>query len=975
MNNNDTFLQLVAADLLKAYGNDLSNITVVFPGQRARLFFDQALGNASEDNVWAPTYTDLNALFASASNLKVADPLTLLMELYRSYSTVGKLQNMKEESFDDFYNFGEILLSDFNDVDSNKVNAMSIFGNLKDLDILKDDFSHLDEKQKEAVNKFLGNAAALEDKTDLQKAFFSIWQILGDVYDSLRKSLKEKGMAYNGMLCRDVVEQPSNNDFISSHFPQKMYVFVGFNVLTKCESELLKSLKKADKARFYWDYDPYIIGANQEAGHFIKKNLETFGGELQEAMKEQRLCNKVQKKTIKIVASPSDSGQAGYIDTWIKVLNKENFDEPDTAIVLCNEQLLQPVASALPSSVNKVNITMGFPLAQTPVFSLVSMLCDLQLKGCAADNKFRYDFVLPLLSHPYVNRILKDCGNIKYKLITAKNFYPAADDLGKSLFFSKAKDVNQFLGLLIEDLKEIAKTFRKQRGATSTAQDDIHRESLFRAFQIITRLKDKLNETKDLTIKMETMGKLLRRMMISTSVPFHGEPACGLQIMGILETRNMDFKNLMMLNVNEDVLPKVSMDSSFMPHFIRQAFGMTTVTHQDSLYAYYFYRLLMRAQNIVLVYSTAEGITNKKEMSRFLWQLLTEYGKTDEIKRIELQFENTLPSQSPFSQEKTTEIINKMIENNKEHSLSPSAFNTYCNCPWHYYLQYVEGIKTPDELTDEMDNSVLGSIFHRTMELIYCTIGTWETDKSSAQNPFDVTQDKLNTCLFNNAITNKVKDLIVKAFGDEYFRRDNVSRNDFNGEQLVYEKIIQEYVRRQLIIDYSYAPFSILALESKEEYTIKLNTGEQIKIGGIVDRIDQKNGIVRIVDYKTGGENKKISDMSKLFDGETADRPHYELQAFIYSYIRIKNGEGNPVKPMLIHVNKANKPDYDPSIIYDKTVVTDFRKQCLDKFEQDFLAKLNELYETNGYFTQTNNESNCKYCDFKRMCGREDKKF
>lgn len=959
------FLSLVANDLLAKYGNDLSRITVVFPNRRARLFFNEYLCQSSDTPVWAPAYAGLDELFKQNSKLKLADPLKLLTDLYYTYTEVyyRNREDAAKESFDEFYYFGEILLSDFNDVDKNLVNELALFTNLSELDQLKDDFEHLDTKQWEVIQRFFKDIS--NNRTQLKEAFFSIWNILGEVYAQFRKKLTEQGLAYDGMLFREVVEQLEAENLES--FTQQKYVFVGFNVLTECERKLFRILQQNDKALFYWDYDEYYMSFAQEAGRFMRDNLQKFGNELK-GQDTKLLQGK--PKSVTIVESSSENAQAAYVPQFLNEVNyKEEDTVPDTAIVLCNEQNLQAVMYAVPGKTEQgneitANITMGYPLTQTPVFSLITALAELQLKG-ADEKRFRYNFVLPVLRHPYVRLLFSDAYAVQSEMVKQNNFFPTAEELRFSLIFKFCKDSLQLSAYLVEIIKQLAVKYGEQEAAHDNFCQ-LYSEALFRAFQSLNRLHD-LIKNGDLVLEKQTFVSLLKRMLSTTSVPFHGEPARGLQVMGVLETRNMDFRNLLMMSVNEGRMPQSENDSSFIPHFIRKFFGMTTIEHQDSLYAYYFYRLLQRAENIVLIYNAANSQTGKMEKSRFLLQLLTESGW--DIKRVNLKAEMHPHHPSELRVKKTPDLLAKIKHqfdqnvNPEAQRLSPSALNNYLDCSLRFYLQYIENIRPPRELSDELDNSVLGSVFHKAVELIYLEMGRVKQEQGQLFPAFTVSEDMVDSFIHAPM---RIERAIEEAFNIEFFGNRKVSREKYNGEQLVYFNVVMQFVKRLLRIDKATAPFTILGLEQRFYREVQLDA-MRITVGGIVDRLDETKGTVRLVDYKTGGQPKEVKAMDNLFVSHK-DRANYAFQAFLYSSILIEQKQ-EPISPALIYINKATDDTYSPIIEWNKEPIADFRALSAD-FEEAFLEKLGEIFNSDVPFEQTTNEKACEWCDFKGMCGR-----
>ena len=954
------FLQLTAQDLIQRFGSDLAHVVVVFPSRRARLFFNNYLYQCLQKPVWAPQYLTIDELFAGTSQLQIADNILLITELYNVYTYVYNKEAEKPstETLDEFYFFGEILLSDFDDVDKQLVNARSLFSNMENLDDLRDDFSHLNKEQIEAVahyfqDTFLG-------KTKLQETFGSIWHILGKVYFAFKERLREKGIAYPGMQMRDAIE---GSDSFPSH-DRKTYVFAGFNVLNQCEKSLFKHLK--EQSLFYWDFDKYYIGENIEAGRFISENIQQFGSALD---KKQFDYFTHPDKKITIVASPSESGQSAYISPWIKSLQKEHFIAPDTAIVLCNEQILPTVMHAIPpQQVEDVNITMGFPITQAPICSFLQVLTEMQVLGVVQSGQaFRYKYVLPVLRHPYTQSLFPEAKEVEKKINEENIFFPTQEILLGNPLFIWAENTLQLAEYLLHTTQQAGIIFKE-----STEQTDIYsglyQESIFRAYQIINRLLD-LVKSGELQVERNTFLRLLKKLLSTTKVPFHGEPVKGLQIMGVLETRTLDFKNIILISTNEGYMPSTSNDNTFIPQFLRTHFGLSTIEHQDSVYAYYFYRLLQRAENITLVYNTDKTQLGKAEISRFLLQLLID-------KRLTIRRYNLSSSIKPIQSEtievaKTPALTAKIRQqydiniSPEAHTLSPSALNNFIDCSLRFYLQYIEGMKNREELSDELDSSIFGTIFHRAAELLYREIGGIKDLKQF--NPFPVQKEHLTPYLKKDSmLLNKI---ISRAFEEKYFQKQGVNMKQYNGEQLINFRVIRHLMLRMIAFDIKQTPFYIKGLEYPVHTTFHLpDTGITLKVGGIIDRLDEQERGLCIIDYKTSGQGKPYKEICDLFV-QSDRRASHIFQTFIYASALVKNEAQKPVAPALLYLQEAGKDDYSPIITYQKEDIIDFSK-LMPEFDALFTDKIQELFDPNIPFRQTEAQKNCAYCDFKELCNR-----
>ena len=579
-----SFLQLVAHDLYTKIGNDLSRTVLVFPNKRANLFFNEYLAGESDQPIWSPAAMSISDLFQKLSVQKSGDPIRLVCELYK----VFKEETRSQETLDDFYFWGELLISDFDDVDKNMVDADKLFSNLQDLKNLMDDYEFLDKEQEEAIQQFFQNFS-IERRTELKEKFISLWDKLGTIYHHYRENLAELGIAYEGMLYRNVIEQLDTDQL-----KYDKYIFVGFNVLNKVENDFFRKLKDAGKALFYWDYDIFYTQQikKHEAGEFLKRNLEEFPNELPESFFDTFK----EPKKIRYISASTENAQARFLPEWIKAITDDHSQitvekEKENAVVLCNEALLLPVLHSIPQEVKNVNITMGFPLAQTPVYSFINAAMELQTNGYRSDTgRFTYEAVSAILKHPYTRQISSHAGPLERELTKTNRFYPLPSELKQDDFlatlFTPRNGIKELCDYLIELIKDISTIYRKE-GEYNDIFNQLYRESLFQSHTKINRLYS-LIESGELNIRTDTLKRLITKVLTSSNIPFHGEPAIGMQVMGVLETRNLDFRNLIILSLNEGQLPKSGGESSFIPYNLRKAFGMTTIEHKNAVYAYYF---------------------------------------------------------------------------------------------------------------------------------------------------------------------------------------------------------------------------------------------------------------------------------------------------------------------------------------------------------------------------------------------------
>lgn len=963
-----TFLQLVAQDLYQKIGNDLSRVAIVFPNKRASLFFNEYLAMQSDRPIWSPAYVSISELFRQLSPWKSGDPIRLVCELYK----VFREETRSEETLDDFYFWGELLISDFDDVDKNLVDADRLFSNLQDLKNIMDDYDFLDSEQEEAIRQFFQNFS-IERRTQLKEKFISLWDKLGDIYHHYRHNLAELGIAYEGMMYRYVMEELQPDKLKYEH-----YVFVGFNVLNKVETKFFERLREAGKALFYWDYDIFYTRLprentppyTHEAGEFILRNLKIFPNELPEAVFDTLR----KPKNVRFISAPTENAQARYLPEWIRSVTKRDLPETpvkekENAVVLCNEALLLPVLHSIPSEVKNVNITMGFPLAQTPVYSFVSALIELQTTGYHRDTgRYQYEAVQSVLKHPYTRQLSTSAEGLEKQLTRDNRFFPLPSELKQDTFleqvFTPKTGISALCQYLTEMLREITVLYQQEQ-ETDDIFNQLYRESLFKSYTLINRLLN-LIDNGELNIQIETLRRLLCRLLATSNIPFHGEPAIGMQVMGVLETRNLDFRNLIMLSLNEGQLPKAGGDSSFIPYNLRKAFGMTTIEHKNAVYAYYFYRLIQRAENVTLLYNTASEGLNRGEMSRFMLQFLVESPHT--ISREYLEAGQSPQSGREISVEKTPKIITRMCErydvNRHPRSLfSPSALNTYLDCRLKFYYRYVAGLKAPDEVSAEIDSALFGTIFHRAAELAY---------KDLTANGKEIRKDDLEQVLSNDI---KLQNYVDTAFKEEFFHVALTEKPEYNGTQLINAKVITSYLRQLLRNDLQYAPFFMEGMEKKVTEIIEIETPQgklALNIGGTIDRIDSKDDTLRIVDYKTGGSPKTPENIKQLFTPADG-RPNYIFQTFLYASIMCRK-QSLKVAPSLLYIHRAASETYSPVIEMGearqpKIPVNNFAFYE-DEFRERLQTLLQEIYNPEEAFTQTEDTKKCEFCDFRELCRR-----
>ena len=969
------FLEYVAEDIIRKYGTNLSKIVVVFPNKRASLFMNEYLVRVAGKPIWAPTYITISELFRRHSKFVEGDQIKLICDLYKIFSACTKI----DETLDHFYGWGQLLLADFDDLDKNMADVHQVFANLKNIHEF-DDVSYLTDNQKKALTKFFGNFNE-DHNSELKQRFLSLWSNFETIYHDYNLYLERQGLAYEGALYRKVA---SDERLV---FKYDMYIFVGFNMMQKVELTICDRLLKDGKAKFYWDFDRYYmpkspIQNTHEAGHFISQYLSRYSNEL-DVTDGAIYDNLNRKQEITYLSTTTEDAQARYISRWLQDEKRVQAGRK-TAIVLADESLLQTVIHCLPDTIKNVNITTGYPLSLSPVSSFINLLIQLQTVGHVSNtDKFRLRNVSAVLRHPYAVFVSESCVDLLKNLQENRRYFPSIRELAmdENLAFL-FKDIScldgdrnlQLANWMIELLRRIGIRAKEDN-------DPLFKESLFRMYTLLNRLAGLIGNG-DLTVDGVTFQRLILQLIQFTNIPFHGEPAIGLQIMGVLETRNLDFDHILVLLCNEGNMPKGVNDVSFIPYSIRKAFGLTTIDNKVAIYAYYFYSLLQRSSDIMLTYNTAAENGKTGEMSRFMLQLMIE--SEFKIKYVVLRAGQkvVMPHRMPIK--KTDEIITIL---NSFTKISPTAINRYLRCQLQFYYNMVLGIKEPDkDEGGEIDNRIFGNIFHRSAELAYLHFASKEEieeadGKLKLIRPLQIRKEDLDALLSDKAV---IAEIVDRAFAEELFKlKKKHAPIEYNGLQIINREVIIGYLKQLLEMDKQLVPFTIKALEQDVYATIEfpvLGESRALKIGGYIDRLDEvKRGeterYIRVIDYKTGNTPlKTINTIEDVFSTDDISLRHtdYFLQSILYSIIvrhsELWNDRRQPVSPALLFIQHSMGENYDPVLKLGKENINDV-EEYYEEFKERLKNVLREMFDPETEFVPTHDTKRCSTCPYNRLCG------
>lgn len=931
-----SFIEESANYLYKKYGDKVSDIEIIIPSRRASLFFSRALAHELEGRpLWQPRFRAVGEVFTELSGLMLADRLKLITILYKVYSRYHK------EDFDKFYYWGDMLLNDFEAIDNYMADATRLFTNSGDLSDVDERFFFIEESDRKEIARFWSSFSMARESEE-KSIFSNVWINLIKIYNDFREALRSEGIAYSGMACRDVAEGLLSGDIKLDK--NKKYAIVGFNALSTTEKILFTNMKEKLGADFLWDYDDfYFRSEHNEAGYFLKKNIKLLGKN-----NIVKCDNYSKKKDITIVKSPSKSLEAKYVWQFLTKCQAQAEKEgrtlgAETAIILTDESLLMPVLNAIPSFIKHVNVTAGYELRLTLAYNLIESLVNLQTIG---GEEFHYKDVIKLLNNPLICKVLDDTEiSASHKCTNDDTLYYQADYFSNYTFLSKVftkkrgwSDICNYMLFIVN--KIISLTINHEGEACANAETN---ESLYRVLKAIKALND-LIATLDIEMSDYIFYSLLKKHLKKERISFEGEPLLGIQVMGILESRTLDFDNVLILSVEEDNFPSKSMGASYIPPSLRIGFGLPGAREHQAIYAYYFYRLLQRANTIDVSYVSSGDEVSSGEPTRYIHQL--KYASDHAVKEINLSVElmiNNSGVKGKAKDAQTKKYFNTLAQ--KKVKLSPSSFYNYVRCPLKFYYSKIQGLRKEEtDRTIELDAAKQGTLLHNSLEHIYT--------KLIGKNHDDVVKElaALKDSDIVLIVENTLKDFIP-----------NMPETMLSDRDLAI-KTTSRYIRNVVNYDLSRKDdFTVTALEQKIEGTIS-----GVAFGGTIDRVDTlASGKCMIIDYKSSSKDK-VKSLDEVFSRDTKKSTLPFMQSLIYCKMYADKYNVDCI-PNIFYVREMSADKGQNAIHIGNEPVTSFNA-TKDEFSSAIEACLNEMRDMELNFEPRNDEIACSYCDFKELC-------
>lgn len=976
------FLHQVAKVYVDNEAQNLANYTFVFPNKRSGVFFSNYITQIVDETIILPKIATISDFISELSTGIEASRMELMFILYDEYKKII-LERTSNDSqiveFDKFQFWAEMILNDFNDVGKYLVDAKQLFQNVKRLKEISSNF--LTEEQIKVINQYWGELRLPDSITtfwkhinhqgneeQLTNQFIRLWEILYDLYIAYNRRLNEMGLCYSGMSYREVAETIKFHE--EGILSSERFIFVGFNVLSTSEIKIFEKLKSLDKADFYWDYNsPAFNYKNNRATRFVGKYIEKFKSLY--ALVEDKI---LEFPEINIIGVPSNIGQVKESSAILsQIKNNGGIINENTAIILPDEGLFIPLLHSLPKEVNDVNITMGYPMRHTSVASLMNLIVSMQLRARVVHEKmqFYYEDILNVLSHPLIRKVsTKECREIvKYindnRVFNLTSEYLCTNYSILSAIFVAVKDLKNSEEV-IGYIRNLLLWIQSNISEKNKSVDSCFIEKYIDALATFEYLSQKYN----ISMSESTVFHLVERVVGAENVNFEGMPLKGLQVMGVLETRALDFENLIILSMNERVFPRKHYAKTFIPNSLRRGYGMSTISFQESMYAYYFYRMISRAKNVYIMYDARTGGLRSGEMSRYLHQLKFLYQR-DKIKFSVVNYDVLAPEKDIVAVKKTPEIMAKLNiykDSESNRYLSASALNKYISCPLSFYLYYIEGMQQEDEILEYMDEGTYGTIMHEIAEKFYTKL-RGEADEVLITSEILEVQKKRQ---------GEIMQQITRSINNHYNKLGEDNDTPLHGDSEVLGKIMLHFTLLMFENEKQFTDFYFVDAEKKQFGQWKINDKHTINFKQIIDRIDKvkigKDLLLRFVDYKTGSDKVDLDALTSLFDGDKRNRRKAIFQLFVYClYYAYSTGYHGDIQPYIYSyrtINTEHLPPITIGTLRDKKVLTGYL-EYKDEFYTLFEQLIDEIFDENIPFIPAQNDEACKYCKFAGFCNKD----
>ncbi len=915
-----TFLDKIAKAIIEDYSNDLSNTVVILPNKRAKIFLIEALKNQIQNNIISPKIISIEDFIQDVATIRSIDSIELLFEFYEVYQKLTDAKN--QQSFDLFANWAKMLLQDFNEIDRYLLDPNHVLSYLKDI---------------EDIKKW---GIEVENKTKLLENYIDFWKLLPNYYQTFYKHLIKKGIGYQGLIYREAVNKL---DSFSKSVPNTKYVFAGFNALNAAEEKLVQSLLGSNQAKIYWDIDEaFLNDAYHDAGLFIRRFKEKWAHYKSNPFEWVANDFLKNKKNINIIGTPKSIGQAkiagGIIDDLISKDPTLSLDK--VAVVLGDENLLIPLLYSLPSSVGALNITMGFSSKNNPAQILIAKLFKMHTTALSRNGKnyvFYYKDVLGILTHPLIepysnsSTLVNTIIQYNYTFITHQKIIelnPNSSDLFQLLFGKWEQGSLKVLEVISQLLQII-----KGNLSNENEEEKITKAFVFSIFKVINKLINYYSKYDHINT-IDTLHAIYKQVIDLAEVSFEGEPLNGLQIMGVLESRVLDFETVIITSLNEGKLPAGKSQNSFIPYDVKRELELPTFKEKDAIYTYHFYHLLQRAKNVYLLYNTESEGLDAGEKSRFITQLQVEC--QDQHNLVPAIYNAVLPEKAnqPMVIPKSESVMERLKEI-AEKGFSPTTLTSYIRNPIQFYFQRILKIKEVEEVEENIALNTLGTIIHETLKVLYEPyIGKFisESDIQNCIKLIDAEVMKQFKIVYKEGEIKKGRNLL--AF-------EVAKRNVYNFLKVELEAIV------------SGDAVKIITLEQRFERTFEHpSLPFPIKIGGSVDRIESRNGVIRIIDYKTGKVDKETVTLTTWTDLTKDIANEKIIQVLAYAFMYEEKALKQPMEAGIISFKNLKSGFLPFTFKEGKEINTFITKETIEQYLEQITILLVELFDENIPFEQ-----------------------